>query len=130
MATWQWNGAEFEAKTLTVRDELRITLLSGRLQEATDAQNNEDFYFCNTFARFMATTNLVSGDPGLPMVTAGDSDEEIVAAMDAWLDAAGWLDEWRSAENRANETPNGKALQPGAEKNVSAPSKDNDGANS
>jgi len=130
MAKWTWNGAEFDAKRLTVRDELSITHLSARLQEATGSQSREAYYWCNTFARFAITTTLISGNPGLSLVNRDDDDQIIVDAMNAWLDAEGWLDPWEEALARANEAPNRPELQPGTEKNASAPSKGKGGANS
>lgn len=117
MAIWNWNGAEFEAKALTVRDELRIDVLGGRLQDAVSAKDVQARYECLTFAEFVVTTTLKSGDPGLPMATPGDTNEALVAAMDAWLGASGWVQLWRNAVTRANATPNGADLQPGTEKN-------------
>lgn len=130
MAKWTWNGAEFDAKRLTVRDELNITHLASRLQDASEAKNNQEWYYCNTFARFAASSTLVNGDPGLPMVSFETDDATLVAAMNAWLDESGWLAPWEEAFKLANSSPNGKALQPGTEKNASAPSKGKGGASS
>lgn len=117
MAIWNWNGAEFEAKALTVRDELRVDVLGGRLQAAMNAADVQARYECLTFAEFVVTTTLRNGDPGLPMVTMADDNEKLITAMDAWLSASGWIQLWRNAVTRANATPNGAELQPGVEKN-------------
>lgn len=117
MAIWTWNGAEFEARALTVRDELKSEVIGNRLQTVVNAADTERRYECNTFAEFVITTTLRKGDPGLPMATAEDNNETLVAAMNAWMSASGWLNPWRNAVAQANATPNGADLQPGIEKN-------------
>lgn len=117
MAIWTWNGAEFEARALTVRDELKAEVVGNQLQAAVNASDTVKRYECNTFGEFLVTTTLRSGDPGLPIVSVDDSNETLIAAMDAWMLANGWLTPWRAAVKQANATPNGADLQPGTEKN-------------
>lgn len=110
MATYELGGCTYDVRRETVRDQLDLDIVLGRLLPSNVSINVVHQY--TQFARYglLTTVNgqLPFGRPITDMTT-----EELKVAANAWLEQdPDAVTLWREALAKAKQTPNASHLQP------------------
>lgn len=95
--TWQFNGAKIKSRALTVGDQLDAEITADILRNDApfDARGN---YRRQKFSEFLHSSEVVEGTLGFDLPSPDDAtQEELQAAMEAWLALPGLLNAWRAA---------------------------------
>lgn len=77
------NGAVLTVRRSTIRDRIRAQMILNKL--GINADDIEDFLLKRLFARVLIQVS-VEGEPGFPFPGPADSADELLAAMERFLD--------------------------------------------
>jgi len=117
--SFTYNGATITLHRRRNADQLDAELIVALLTNDVDRNNLRGFtrrwHRAKTFAVMLASIDSVEGDPGFPIPSPDDTEADLRAGFDAWLNENGFYDAWLVALNAVNAPVGDPDTAPGVD---------------